>query len=358
MMQTVDVPREGSSAEQGTVSTASAPSQVRSRYLLSLFAGLAGALALYCLTLLALDRTGNLPPPAFSNISCADEKLSFMRDNPIQSPNLLIVGSSVAWRHVDGHVLTQAMPEVRPMNGAFCGLFANQSTYVGHWLLDREPTIRSVVMIADPQDFAGCWRVPTAVFNREHVDPYVYENASPWGHYMRYFSPKSLLRNALTVKAQRAGQIEWDPLVFNRFGDGPLDTSNTRELLYGSPEPLDPSCFEALHEMSARLAQEGRQLMVVSTPLHPQWKEKYDPDGTFLADFDKRILDTLSVTGGTYWNADKDWPTPVTSFVDAVHLRWSAAQEFSVALAEQIRKAANEPVAPTTLETASVPSGS
>ncbi|AHL75468.1 hypothetical protein CH92_10265 [Stutzerimonas stutzeri] len=328
---------------------------MRSRYLLSLFVGMFGALALFCLTLFALERTGNLPPPAFSNISCADEKLSFLRENPIQSPNLLIIGSSVAWRHVDGNVLTQALPEVQPMNGAFCGLFANQSTYVGHWLLDREPNIRSVVMIADPQDFAGCWRVPTAVFNREYVDPYVYEQASPWVHYLRYFSPKSLVRNALTVKAQRAGQIEWDPLVFNRFGDGPLETSNTRDLVYGAPEALDPSCFQALHDMGARLAKEGRQLMVVSTPLNPQWKEKYDPDGKFLADFDKRILDTLSVTGGTFWNADKDWNTPATSFVDAVHMRWSAVQQFSGALAEQMRNAAIEPVPPLSLKTVKVP---
>jgi hypothetical protein len=355
MIQTADVPRDGSNAEQGATSAASVPGRVRSRYLLSLFAGLFGALAIFCLTLFALNRTGNLPPPAFTNSSCVDEKLSFLRGNPIQSPNLLIIGSSVAWRHVDGNVLTQALPGARPMNGAFCGLFANQSTYVGHWLLDRQPSIRSVVMIADPQDFAGCWRVPTAVLNREHVDPYVYENASPWGHYMRYFSPKSLARNALTVKAQRAGEIEWDPLVFNRFGDGPLVTSNTRELLYGRPEPLDAGCFAALREMSARLAQEGRELMVVSTPLHPEWKEKYDPDGTFLADFDKRIMDTLSATGGTYWNADKDWSTPVTSFVDAVHMRWSAVEDFTAALAEQMRSASIAPQPPTALETAERP---
>jgi len=355
MIRTADVPRDGSNAEQGATSAASVPGRVRSRYLLSLFAGLFGALAIFCLTLFALNRTGNLPPPAFSNMSCVDEKLSFLRDNPIQSPNLLIIGSSVAWRHVDGHVLTEALPGVRPMNGAFCGLFANQSTYVGHWLLDRQPSIRSVVMIADPQDFAGCWRVPTAVLNREHVDPYVYENASPWGHYMRYFSPKSLARNALTVKAQRAGEIEWDPLVFNRFGDGPLVTSNTRELLYGRPEPLDASCFAALGKMSARLAQEGRELMVVSTPLHPQWKEKYDPDGTFLADFDKQIMETLNATGGTYWNADKDWDTPMSSFVDAVHLRWSVVQGFTAALAEQMRDAAIAPVPSSTLETAKLP---
>ncbi len=357
MAHTAEFPRDGSATESGKASAASVPGQVRSRYLLSLFAGLFGALTLFCLALLGLDRTGNLPPPAFSNNLCVDEKLSFMRDNPIQSPNLLVIGSSVAWRHVDGNVLAQALPEVRPMNGAFCGLFANQATYVGHWLLDREPSIRSVVMIADPQDFAGCWKVPTAVFNREHVDPYVYQDASRWNYYMRYFSPKSLARNALTVKAQRAGKIEWDPLVFNRFGDGPLETSNTRELMYGRPDPLDRNCFEALREMSERLEREGRQLMVVSTPLHPQWKEKYDPDGTFLADFDKHILDSLSATGGTYWNADKDWSTPASSFVDAVHLRWSAAQQFSAALAEQMRKAATGPVPPTASNTEKKPWG-
>ncbi|UPQ84541.1 hypothetical protein M0M42_09240 [Pseudomonas knackmussii] len=353
MVHTVDLPRNGSATDKEKDSTASAPGKVRSRYLLSLFAGLVGALALFCTALVALDRTGNLPPPAFSNNLCIDEKLSFMRANRIDSPNLLVVGSSVAWRHVNGHVLAQALPGVRPMNGAFCGLFANQSTYVAHWLLDREPSIRSVVMIADPQDFAGCWKAPTAVFNREHVDPYVYQGAAHWNFYMRYFSPKSLARNALTVKAQRAGQIEWDPLVFNRFGDGPLVTNNTRKLLYGRPDALDHNCFNALQALGARLQQEGRRFMVVSTPLHPLWKEKYDPDGTFLADFDQRILNSLS-TSGTYWNADKDWSTPVTAFVDAVHMRWSAVQAFTAALAEQISNAATGPEQATTLETAAV----
>ena len=143
--------------------------------------------------------------------------------------------------------------------------------------------------------------------------------------------------------------------MFNRFGDGPLDTRNTRELLYGRPDPLDSSCFEALQGMSARLAQEGRELMVVSTPLHPKWKEKYDPDGTFMADFDKRIMDTLSATGGTYWNADKDWSTPVTSFVDAVHMRWSVVHDFTAALAEQMRDTAMAPMPSPSLETAKVP---
>ena len=307
-------------------------------YLLSLSAGLILAVALFWLALFALDRTENLPPPAFSNSICLDEKLSFLRDNPIESPNLLVIGSSVAWRHVDGNAFVNAIPGARPMNGAFCGLFANQSIYVGNWLLDRMPDVRHVVMIADPQDFGGCWRVPDAVFDRSDVSAYVYDRASPWGYYMRYFSPRSLARNALDIKAKRAGLIEWDLLVFNRYGDGPLPTARSRELLYGKPEALDRNCFAALSALGERLEAEGRQFTMVSTPLHPEWKQLYDPDGSFLADFDQRIQDSLGATG-TYWNADKDWQPPENAFVDAVHMRWSAAQAFSGALAEQLSSA-------------------
>ncbi|MEE2577622.1 hypothetical protein QO176_33330, partial [Pseudomonas aeruginosa] len=81
---------------------------------------------------------------------------------------------------------------------ASSGLPANQWTYVYNCLLDSEPSVGQLVMIVDPLDFAGCWKVPDAVFDRTHADQYVYQQASRWGYYMRYFSPRSLLRNAQT----------------------------------------------------------------------------------------------------------------------------------------------------------------
>ena len=311
---------------------------VRAGYLLGMFAGLIGMLGGFAALLAWLNHTDNLPPPAFSNSLCVDEKLHFLRHNPIDDPNLLVIGSSVAWRHVDGDVLIDQAPGVRPLNGAFCGLHANQSTYVANWLLDREPSIRQVVMIVDPLDFAGCWKVPDEVFNREHADRYVYQQASRWGYYMRYFSPRSLLRNAQTVKAQRANEIEWDPLVFTRHGDGPLEPRGDRGLFYGKPDPLDNSCFAALGKLSDRLQAEQRQLLVVSTPLHPQWKATIDADGSFLTRFDEKLTAAIARNGGAqYWNADREWVAPPAAFVDAIHLRWSAVQGFSVALAEQLR---------------------
>jgi len=304
--------------------------------LFALSGGFFCALAAFGITLLGLDRSGNLPPPAFSNSLCVDEKLNFLRNHPVAYPNLLIIGSSVAWRHVDGDELVKIAPTSKPLNGAFCGLFANQSIYVGNWLLDREPTIRQVVMVIDPQDFAGCWKVPDSAFNRDDADAYVYGRAPRLPYYIRYFSPVSLMRNALTVKDQRNGKNEWDPLLFDHYGGGPLDTVNSRSLLYGKPDALDPSCFEALKTMASRLQREARKFTVVTTPLHPDWKSRYDPNGTFLADFDRRVKQSLNLSTARYWNADKELETPPGDFVDAIHLRWSAAQRFSAALAERL----------------------
>ena len=319
--------------------------RIRAGYLLGMFAGLFGMLGGFAVLLAWLNHTDNLPPPAFSNSLCVDEKLHFLRHNPIADPNLLIVGSSVAWRHVDGDVLIEQTPGLRPLNGAFCGLHANQSSYVANWLLDREPSIRQVVMIVDPLDFAGCWKVPDAVFDRTHADQYVYQQASRWGYYMRYFSPRSLLRNAQTVKAQRANEIEWDPLVFTRHGDGPLEPQGDRGLFYDKPDPLDDSCFAALGQLSKRLEDEQRQLLVVSTPLHPQWKAKVDGDGSFLARFDAKLNAAIADnTHAQYWNADREWVAPPAAFVDAIHLRWSAVQGFTVALAEHLQEARQQMV--------------
>jgi len=299
-------------------------------YLIWMGVGLFGSLALFASLILGLRVTGNLPPPAFSNSLCADEKLGFMREHPVPAPNVLVIGSSVAWRHFDGQTVAERAPRVRPLNGAFCGLHANQSVYVANWLLDRETTVEQVLMIVDPLDFAGCSTVATAVFDRRDADAYVYGQGSAWLPYMR---------NARTVKAQRAGQVEFDPLVFNRYGDGPLDTQNSRELLYGQPEPLDPTCFAALDSLAQRLKREGRPLTVVATPLHPQWKAEHESRGRLVAEFDSRLRQTLAHSGAQFWNADTDHRISETAFVDAIHLRWSAAQALSVDIAARLAPA-------------------
>ncbi|UAW99832.1 hypothetical protein KEM63_07690 [Halopseudomonas nanhaiensis] len=306
-------------------------------YFVGMLAGLLLSMVAFAGLLAALGETGHLPAPAFSNSICIDEKLAFMRDHPVVDPNLLIIGSSVAWRHVDSSTLSRHAPGLRPMNGAFCGLHANQTLYVADWLLDREPGVTDVVMVVDPIDFGQCSVNRDAVFNREDADRYVYEDTWPWQYYMRYFAPASLLRNAAVVKERRTDPQSMDPLRFTPSGAGPLTTARNRGLFYGEPEPLDPECFTALSQLARRLEREGRTFTVVSTPLHPAWKAQVDPDGQLLRSFDAKLMAALAGTGGQYWNADREWAPDEDGFVDAIHLRWPAAQAFTENLARRLR---------------------
>lgn len=323
-----------------------APPGPSARYLLSLGGGVLAALAAFYLLLAGLLATGNLPPPAFANSLCLDEKLNFMRDHPPGvPPDLLVIGSSVAWRQFDGAAVAAEPLSMKPMNAAFCGLRANQSVYVANWMLDRYPSVRQVVMIAAPLDFAQCHNNPDAVFNRRDADAFVYGGASRWPYYMRYFSPTSLLRNARKVKNRRAALEELEPLVFDAYGDSPLATGASRPtLFYGKPEPPDAKCYQALASLAARLQRHGQQLTVVATPLHPKWKAMEDADGSYRRDFDSRIATVLKTTGAQYWDADREWTTPEASFIDAIHLRWTAAQDFSAALARKLDRRESGPV--------------
>lgn len=306
---------------------------VGGRYLAGLLAGVAGACAAFFLGLGALHATGNLPPPAFSNSLCVDEKLGFMRRHPTSDADLLVIGSSVAWRHFDGAAVTG----LRPLNGAFCGLRANQAVYVADWLLGREPAVSEVVMIASPQDFAECAQTREAIFDRADADRFVYGDAATWPFYVRYFAPVSLLRNARRVRDQREAVIALDPLVFDRYADGPMDTDASRpDLVYGAPPSLDDACFAAVADFARRMRAEGRDFSLVTTPLHPAWKAQQDPDGRFLAEFDRRLHALAQASDARYWNADREWTPPVEAFTDAIHLRWSGAQDFSAALARRL----------------------
>lgn len=312
--------------------------EIKPRYIWTMLGSLAGSFLLFYLFLFGLSATDNLPPPSFANSICVDEKLAFHRENPDSRPNLLVIGSSVAWRHFDGDVVAQETPAAIPLNGGFCGLTANQSAYAANWLLQHYSGVREVLLIASPEDFKACTKFRTEVFDARDADAYVFGKASPWPYYMKYFSPGSLLRNAMTVAKQRSGENAVDPLVFDRYGSGPVRMTGDRDtLLYGAVERLDQTCFEALGQMAAKMKQEGRRLMVASTPMHPEWRALYDADGAVLRQFSTRIRQAIEPFGGEYWDAASAGLIGEEGFYDGIHLRWSAVAPFSAALAQQFQ---------------------
>jgi hypothetical protein len=324
-----------------TTSTLATPSTLaKSSYLLALGAG-AGLILLTLFGLMAgAERAGRLPPPAFSNSLCEDEKLMVLRDrHASDAPTLLAVGSSVSWRHFDAAALTRAMPQARPLNAGFCGLKITQTAYVLDWLLRRYPSARQVLAIVAPQDFESCTRPDVPVFDTAVADELFENRVSLWSYYIRYFS-FSFLTNQFRIKEGREARPGFEPLFHDKYGAAPIDPFSPHPfsgLFYRSLTELDTVCFAALRKMASVLTESGRRFVVATTPLHPEWVDLDRQHGGLAQTFSGRLEAALAGTGATFWDGNREMGFAGREFTDAIHLRWAAASRFSEALIERTR---------------------
>lgn len=285
-------------------------------------------LCAFWLVLFVINRLGVEPPPQLSNNLCIDQKLAYLRTHSIANPTILAVGSSVTWRNFDSMAIQQASGgQSVPFNGAFCGLKINQTKFTTDYFIERIPSIHQVMTILAPEDLTGCDTTNPRVFDPEDADKFVYRRAWTFPLYLKYFDPVTLIKNVFLLR--RSGL---ESLTFDRYADGPLDTSETRGLTYGELPPLDPSCLRSLRQLAQELDAKGLRFVVVTMPLNPEWKARFDPKGTVMRQASRQIESALAGTSATFWDADHDFAMNRGAFIDAIHIRWSAAKVFSRAL--------------------------
>jgi hypothetical protein len=313
--------------------TRSAPDQRESWsvYLATLGGMAIGLVALFWLSLGAINRLGLLPPPQLSNNLCIDQKLAYLRENTIEQPTILTVGSSVAWRSIDSAEFRQASDgRSMPLNGAFCGLKMNQTEFTTSYLLGHYPSVRSVVLVLSPLDLTECSTTNARVFDPNDVDNFVFRRDVEFTFYLKYFDPLILAKNVVILRSMRDGKLPLESMTMDRYGDAPLDTDASREgIVYGALEPLDPTCLASLTKLTHDTEAQGRRLIVVTTPMSPVWKASFDPSGAVMHDMTRDIQRAVAGTEAVFWDANRDFPMDPGDFIDAIHLRWSAAKVFS-----------------------------
>jgi hypothetical protein len=282
----------------------------------------AACAALYIGCLMALQHTGHLPPPPFVNSLCADGKLKFWRESPPENPTHLIVGSSVAWEDLDSERIVEADPHARPLNGGFCAAQVNQVAFVTHYLIERFPSIQTVIAALEPHDFRACSKTPAQMFSPQDADDYIFRRRWLYWFYLRYFDLHSLQRNARDLRPM--GELD-------QWGDSPLYGPGNG-LYYGKFEGYDPTCFTDLRDLALSLTVTKRRLIVATTPLNPEWSALYDPQRSISRELAAGIKSAIAGTGSVFWDGDRQFETTPSDFVDAVHLRWPVAQRYSAAL--------------------------
>ncbi|MFT8719421.1 hypothetical protein [Acetobacter sp.] len=310
-------------------------------YALGAFAGAGVLLFFYVGMIFVLKRTGNLPPPPLSNSLCIDEKLKFLRENSDISPTVLITGSSVAWRSVNSALLQHDLPKQRIFNGALCGQKANQTASTTDWLLKHYSSIRTIVMLAVPQDFTLCRNVSSTPFSLSAADEYVFgknKTYFPLRFYFQFFDPISLQHNAHRVASQRRNEIPLDPLVITSTGDGPLNTVVSRTTLGDGPlPPYDPVCYNALNHMEQVAKDKGLRFVVALLPVKQAWEKLYDPSHQRRHELVEHIKQDFTQSYGEEVDLESRVTLPEGAFTDAVHIRWSAVPVVTEALSEVLR---------------------
>jgi hypothetical protein len=295
-----------------------------------------GCYALFLSGLLLLRANDNLPPPIVTNNLCFDEKIHWMSyELPSTAPDLLVFGSSVAWRHFDGGQAIESGLAKNPYNLGFCGMRLSQTAFVARYFLTKRKfqfPVRAVI-IASPQDFEGCSSSEEQVFSKPDADQAIFSRTHGWELYLKNVDPVPFVRNASVVKAQRSGPNDLNRgLIFTRYGDGPIDTAQTRDLTYGPITNLKQECFVALKDLAQYFSSHEIETILVLTPINPQWLSKFDPDRRILNEVRSGVSEALKKSDVRVWDASENKSFSELDFFDAVHLRWSSVRRFMTAM--------------------------
>lgn len=307
------------------------PGNRYARFNLVFFASIGAFLLLGMVSLVALERTGHLPPPPLTATSCIDEKLKFVAEHAGDEPDLLAIGSSATWRNLDFSILGKVADFNRPLNGAPCYLHMHETAWLAEIYLDHFPSVRTVVTVLAMRDFEQC-EGDGRIFSRFLGEAVLFEGVPEWLVYFVNFRPLHLIKDVRRIRDMRRGAIPDATLAMDHFGSGPLTLR--------PPDPRDDvavaeECFAHLRAMEKKLEARHVQWMVVLLPPMPAWLERYDPAAARDGAWRDRVAATLVSPNTVLIDASRSPFRANRHFVDPAHYHWRYAASFTRWIFEQ-----------------------
>lgn len=303
------------------------------RWIRRFFALVGAGLAAIAGLLGALFLDDRLPAAPLTAKACIDEKLAFIRGAALDEATLLAVGSSATWRNLDLSRMDRSIAGARPLNGATCALFVDQTSFLLEFLLDRAPLTRTVVTVLAPRDFEQCDPNAREFFSPTLAALHFKALAPGWLVHAVNFRAPYILKAAIELKQQRQANFKV-PLWSDRYGSSPLND----KIGFNPPPRFDDRCYGALRAMAADARRRGVRLVVVTVPVMPAWRREFDPDGHIVAEWLARVRrevaaeNALLVDGREHRLGDEN-------FADPVHLLWPYTGAFTEFIAEHISTA-------------------
>lgn len=280
-----------------------------------------------------------MPAPAISRLAHFDEKLRFLRERREIDPQVLAVGSSLAWRQLDGARVQQALaPSGQFLNGATARLQIHQTRFLTRFYLDHYRQVRTVLLLTGLPDFEDCSNEPAEIFDTTDAARYAFADWPSAYFYVRYFAPRRYV--GLFAALERRRRPFTGDMFLDRYGSGPvrLPAGTKLGLRYGSFE-TDPACIAALIDLAGVLKRRQVEFVIVFTPVNPLYNQAH-PSAD--AQLDRIVRDVRSGTdadGTTVVALHGDDRFEAGDFYDAFHFEWPGVQQFTAALMAELENA-------------------
>jgi hypothetical protein len=206
------------------------------------------------------------------------------------------------------------------VNIAPCFLRMNQTRALTGFWLDHHPEAHTIVVVTAMRDFEQCSVSPALFFDPELMHNYLTGRSPAWWMYFRNFRVTSFLSDAVR-RPERLRELHYDA-----FGSSPLTRSVP---VNGGPFSPEPGCYSELSGLARDIAARGKTLIVVTFPVMPEWRHRYDPEGRAAAAFSQSVRQALRETGAILIDGQREWPLPTSAFTDPVHLQWPETAAFT-----------------------------
>jgi hypothetical protein len=283
----------------------------------------------------------HLPAPAISRLVHYDEKLRFIRQRPGLDPRILAVGSSLAWRQLDGAQIESSLRHSGAFfNGATARLQIHQTRALTAFYLAYFRNVQTVLLLTGLPDFEDCTEEQADIVNAADAGRYAFGGWPSAYFYFRYFSPQRYV--AMFNSLEKRRQPFTGDMFLDRYGSGPaqLPPGVKLGLRYGEIG-TDQTCIGALLELSHMLTSRHIRLAIVFTPVNPLYRTAIPASD---AQHDQLVEAVRAGTAGdqtTTIDLQDDARFVASEFYDAFHFEWPGVQRFTAALLPDLEKLAS-----------------
>jgi hypothetical protein len=286
-----------------------------------------------------LDQTGRLKAPSLANRLSFDEKLRYLRQEPPDQVEVLLLGSSTTLHGIDGAILREQLG-IRGdvLNLGVQDLRVNQIGFHAEVFLPQYPDIAHVIMISTTLDYKDCGSVETRFFAPEDVLGYLNGGFSLY-YYFRYLDLQGTLKRAREMRHLRSTITDLESVAFDEHGSLLLEVPRegiVDRVWEGDPITLDPPCYPALRRLAEGLRERGIRFTFVIAPMRPGYLAGRDPDGALITEHLQRLGTAMQDTGAIVINAHDALDVPEAAFFDAYHLKRDHARQFTRFVSERL----------------------